>query len=621
MKSIRSSLSPGRVDKSGPVRILRFSRPEVEIEAITHRERRKKVSLPRVNTTARSLQKSTDWAEKSLKAFERTHHLHSKSSNDELVSVFKASLKEQYSIVRPTLDKNVQRLNMTYSKHDSYPLQPFLADLIPPKQSLMERDSVLIDRHYPNPSYSRAANRLVFPGDYEYSMKRSEQLVKSQQSLLHMGQTVEVRRKSKVKDEDEEEEEEEEENDEEFIINLMKKQYETRALSKDKEDLLTGLNLCWSQRQILSQRPESREGASLLFVNNRFYLFAGQGKDKRNDVRVLNPDTWQWSLMKTAYTPKGRIGHTACVYKNKIVVFGGWANYSQRLGLRRCFRKVYVLRLIQGSWFSRIGSGKVPKPRRCHMAAVLGHSLVIFGGLDSMSKRLQSTYVYDLKQHSWLKVPSSPPTGGRSNATFTAVYPPSILGRSDFSVMSPPKLRAELAQSGSGFYLFGGLDDTDRPTNAMSLLEMRNESLVWSEVAQSGTVPLARYDHCAVCLQGRLIICGGRNDSLYASQGDSCLNDVHVFKLESMSWEEVTIHGTVPTGRWGHSCVGFGSKVLMMCGINHHLYLPTDVFVLETDQSYVSELVRQLAEEETQRRSAALKQAVSLMLMGQKGRG
>jgi N-acetylneuraminic acid mutarotase len=618
MKPIRNSLSPGRVDKTGPVRILRFSKPDAEIEAITHRERRKKVSLPTVNTTTRLLQKSTDWADKSLKAFERTHHLHRKSSHVEMVSAFKASLKEQYSIVRPALDKNVQRLNLAYSRQDSHPLTPFQPELIPPKQSLMERDSALIDRHYPNPSYSRAGNRLVFPGDYEYSMKRSEQLVKSQQSLRHMDQTVEVRRKSKARDD--EEEEEQRQSDEEFIINLMKKQHEARALPKHKDDILTGLNFCWSQRQVLSQRPESREGASLLFVNNRFYLFAGQGKDKRNDVRVLNPDTWQWSLMKTAYTPKGRIGHTACVYKNKIVVFGGWANYSQRLGLRRCFRKVYVLRLKQGSWFSRVGSGKVPKPRRCHMAAVLGHSLVVFGGIDSMSKRLRSTYVYDLKQQSWLKVPSSPPTGGRSNATFTAVFPPNILGRSDFSVMSPPKLKAELAQAGSGFYLFGGLDDSDRPTNAMSLLEMRNESLVWSEVTQSGTVPLARYDHCAVYLQGRLIICGGRNDSLYTSQGDSCLNDVHVFRLESMSWEEVTIHGAVPTGRWGHSCIGFGSKVLMMCGINHHLYLPTDVFVLETDQSYVSELVRQLTEEERRRQSSALKQAVSQLLISQGGR-
>jgi N-acetylneuraminic acid mutarotase len=222
--------------------------------------------------------------------------------------------------------------------------------------------------------------------------------------------------------------------------------------------------------------------------------------------------------------------------------------------------------------------------------------MVVFGGMDSMSKRLRSTYVYDLKEQSWRKVPTKSIPGGRSNATLTAVFHAGLLARSDFSVTNPPKLKADFVLPEDGFYLFGGLNDDDVPTNDLSVLKMANGSLEWSEVPTYMRTPSPRYDHCAAFVQGNLIVCGGRNDSLYRSIGDSCLNDVHIFKLESRCWEEVTVYGAVPEGRWGHCSAVYGSKLFMVGGINHHTYLPAEVHVLETDQSYVTELVRQQAE-------------------------
>lgn len=582
-------------DKGAPFRLLRFSSEAAENEILTISRTAKTVrlNLPRVKTAKIGVsQRSTDWAERSLKKFERSHNLTNKSSHSDLVSTVKASLNEQYRFVSPGIDRNVQRLTMSYTKlDDSLPMPSFISELIPPRQNLLENDAVMIDRHYPNPSYSKAGNRIVLPGDYEFTTKRYDLLAKSHYSSAHFRANV-----VRVPDDEQGEDDTEQQNDEEFIINLMKKQHEARSMPKQKENLLAGLNFFWSQREVASSKPEAREGASLVCINRRFYLFAGQGKDKRNDVRILNPDTWTWAQMNTAYTPKGRIGHTACAFKNKMVVFGGWAHYSQRMGIRRCFRKVYTLRLKQGSWFSRVGSGTTPKPRRCHMAAVLGRSMVIYGGLDSMSKRLRSCYVYDLKEQDWSKLPKSPIPGGRSNGTLTAIFHSSLMNRSDFSIRAPPKLKAEFIQPGSGFYQFGGLNDDDTPTNELHVLEMRDSSLVWSEVAYTGTAPLPRYDHCATYIQGCLIICGGRNDKLFAKHGDSCLNDVHVFKLETMGWEEVIVHGSVPGGRWGHCTAVFGTKMLILGGINHHSYLSTDIHVLETDQSYVTELVRQQAE-------------------------
>lgn len=599
MKSPNDFISTDRGTKVGPFQLLRFNNAatENEVVVITRKDRTLKLSLPRVSTPHMSSgRSSTGWAEKSLKSFERTHNLGIKTSNEELVNTFKASLKEQFQIVSPSFDKNLLRLSSTRSRlDDTRPMTPFVPELVVPKQQLMELDAKLIDKHYPNPSYSRAGNRIVLPGDFDFNDVRYEQLVKSHHSLMRfksiMDQTATSPREEKLN----------EPNDEEMILGLMKRQDEAKVQHKQKDNLLTGMNLFWSLREVSCTRPEAREGASLVSINRRFYLFAGQGKDKRNDVRVLNPDTWLWAQMNTAYAPKGRIGHTACAYKNKMVVFGGWAHYSQRMGIRRCFRKVYILRIKQGSWYSRVGSGDVPKPRRCHMSAILGRSLIVYGGLDSMSKRLRSCFIYDLKDQAWTKLPKSPIPGGRSNGTLTEIFHSTLQSRSDFSVTAPPKMKAEFVLPGSGFYLFGGLNDDDVPTNQLHVLELRDGSLAWSLVRPDGKPPLPRYDHCAAFTQGSLIICGGRNDSLYAEKRDSCLNDVHLFKLATMSWETVIIHGSVPEGRWGHCCTAYGSKILMIGGINHHTYLPSEVHVLETDQSYVSELVRQQAETERRR--------------------
>jgi N-acetylneuraminic acid mutarotase len=590
--------------------MLRFSNaiPEHEIVVITRKEQTKRMRIPRHRTLSMPSPLSTEWAEKSLKNFENVHKLSRNSSQGELVNTFKASMKDKYPKVSHCIDVNVQRLSLTHSRANSRPLTPYVEEPLPPLQTLVEYDTELIDKYYPNPSHSRAHNRIVLPGDFEYDAKRSEQLAKSQHAMSQLKgsdkSTPVVNKES-----------EDDAKDEEFILNLLKTQYEAKYLPKPKDNLLAGLNFFWSQRDVSSTRPEAREGGSLVCISQRFFLFAGQGTEKRNDVRVLNPDTWLWTPMKAAYAPKGRIGHTACGYKNKMIVFGGWAHYSQRMGIRRCFRKVYILRLKQGSWYSRVGSGEVPKARRCHMAASLGRSMIIFGGLDSLSKRLRNTYIYDIKDQSWQKVPTTLLPGGRSNGTLTRVFHSSLMNRSDFSVLSPPRLKSEFVLPGSGFYLFGGLNDEDIPTNELLVLEMKNGSLVWSEVRQGGSAPLARYDHCAELVQNCIIICGGRNDSLFKRYGDSCLNDVHVFKVESLAWEEVKVHGSIPAGRWGHCCAAYGSKLLMLGGINHRSYLSSDVYVLETDRAYVTELVRQLADQQRRRdaENTALKRTSALL--------
>jgi N-acetylneuraminic acid mutarotase len=56
-----------------------------------------------------------------------------------------------------------------------------------------------------------------------------------------------------------------------------------------------------------------------------------------------------------------------------------------------------------------------------------------------------------------------------------------------------------------------------------------------------------------------------------------------MLNLETLCWETVEAFGRKPIGRWGHSSVTFGNKLIVFGGINHNAYCSNDIHCLETD--------------------------------------
>lgn len=517
--------------------------------------------------------------EKSLKQAESV-----KGSEDYLSSL-QSSLKEQHKFLNPSLSKNFLRLNLL--KNYSHPSSPIasrrtsaLGQYIP-KRRMAEHE--YIDRYYPHAADSKATNKLPLPGNVDFNME----IIKARRV-----DGIEIKRKqsefectaSLAEQKDE-------------IMRLMPSEEEAEAHFSSPREPQTHINshltkYYWSVRSVAGNRPESREGAAFVLLSRQLYLFGGQSMTKRNDLRVLNPDTWTWTMLPTYYTPKGRIGHSLCPYKQQLILFGGWSHYSSRLEMRRCYGKLLVLTLEgEFKWQRFTGGGDMPKSRRDHSMAYLGSSMLVFGGVDSRSRVFSNFRILDMEEYRWKKpvIHSVSKPVARYLATLTAVFHPHYFTRWDFSVFKIPPPKIDHILPYSGFYLYGGLSEANKELGDLWVLKCLDEGLEWQEVTPAGSPPCARYAHSSTFVGHLLVIFGGRSDTKGFA---GCLSDLHILRLDLMRWEQIQVCGNPPEKRWGHVAVGLGSKVLVLGGIQFQQFPAADLFALETDPGYVSELIR-----------------------------
>ena len=501
--------------------------------------------------------------------------------------------------INPEISKNIKRVNlMTTKNRDDQDSRPSSrSGRKPPAYGTSLLDKQYIDANYPHSASSRAVNRLPLPSNLEYNIpnlilaaKKSPPatIIPNRHSGLSLEDTL-------TRDKD-------------MVLSLLPQyDYQHTTIREKKDSTVSdGMKVFWSTRQVAGQRPESREGTSVCWLDRKLYLFGGQSMTKRNEVRVLNPDTWIWSILSTQYTPKGRVGHSITPYKRQLVLFGGWSHYSVRLRMRRCFKKLYILYLDgEPNWQRFRGDGRIPKSRRYHCNCSLGASLLVYGGIDTHSKVLSSLYVLDMEILRWTKIKINGGPGPRSNATFTSVFHTSLMVRSDFTVFTMPKLRMDQILTNSGFYLFGGLDGKAQPMNDLWQLGLFESGFAWHKVETTGEQPIPRSDHTTVAIAGYLVVFGGRND--FKANGSMCLGDLCMLKIETLKWEHITFGGTVPHPRWSHCAAAIGTKVLVLGGIDYAHFLPADLFSMETEPSIVNEMLKIEQEKQRQEKQILLR--------------
>ena len=499
----------------------------------------------------------------------------------EFLGLAKASLAETYSHVNPSLERNMMRVNLaSRGKLGELPdvsIRSFKSPQ-PMKSSLKPEEQVHIDQFYEHPASSKAINKLPLPDSPHFnSALFGRKALPSTSNFLkssHSNEHAEANKRA--------------------IFSIMPKE-EGQLKEIDAESInhpTTALTFFWTIKPLAGSRPESREGASMLLVDRKVYLFGGQSMTKRNDIRVMHPDSGTWIMLSTYYSPKGRIGHSLCPYKNMLFLFGGWSHYSQRLRMRRCFKKVYVLTISEENRWQRYScSGDSPKSRRDHAMAYLGSSMLIYGGIDGHSRVLKSARVLDMETLRWQKlgVRGQNKPGRRSAATLTAVFPTAWTLRWDLSVFALPRAGPDTSYNYIGFYLFGGLHQT--ALNDLWLLRVTETTFYWQELHPAGLAPSPRFAHTTTHIGQMLVICGGRND-LAVNTANGAFSDVVILRLEMLRWEHVNLAGSCPEGRWGHCAVGFGSKILIFGGLNYAAFLPATMYVLETEQLQAMELIK-----------------------------
>lgn len=359
----------------------------------------------------------------------------------------------------------------------------------------------------------------------------------------------------------------------------------------------------WEKRTGIGFNPSSRAGATLTIVNRKAYLFGGECRTRFNDVKVLNTDVWRWEAPGPAGEgdppPDARVNHSAVCFRNSLVVFGGSGEYNPMLKLRNCFNRVHLYDTISNRWKTAETVGQPPSVRRNHACAVVGSTMLVYGGMDEVGNVLDDLYALNLETMRWfvprLHKSSGPKPGKRHSLSMLPAYQFSLLRQYHFDIFHIPTVYDEtFTRTSSGIYMFGGANQAGVATNDLFILKPKpidfkddDYYLKWSRPDISGTPPEPRYAYSAALKSRYLVLFGGRNDAVGRSaitvQGLSLLN------LESMRWETVVAHGVKPAGRWGAAVATSGSQVIIFGGLRLEEYCSGKLVLLELDPQTVHE--------------------------------
>ncbi|NXO02910.1 GACHH protein, partial [Rhinopomastus cyanomelas] len=113
----------------------------------------------------------------------------------------------------------------------------------------------------------------------------------------------------------------------------------------------------------------------------RVYIFGGIREDRDNSsVYILDTVTWKWLPVAA----QGRVPvltyHSATIYRKELFVFGGALPGKASLAAGSCSNALYIFNPEHEIWYQPISEGEKPLPRLGHSATLLKNKVVIFGG-------------------------------------------------------------------------------------------------------------------------------------------------------------------------------------------------------------------------------------------------
>lgn len=158
-------------------------------------------------------------------------------------------------------------------------------------------------------------------------------------------------------------------------------------------------SLTWKRVDTTGPKPAPRNTHTATLLKTGHILVFG-GRDEFhffNDVWLLDTNTMRWEeLNMEGEKPRGRSGHTAVLVREQnVMVFGGWAGGYSR------FDDLYELNTRTLKWTKHHPTGRLPRQRSGHSAALLTPTtMVIFGGWG-LQTYLSDVCLLDLDTLCW----------------------------------------------------------------------------------------------------------------------------------------------------------------------------------------------------------------------------
>ena len=268
-----------------------------------------------------------------------------------------------------------------------------------------------------------------------------------------------------------------------------------------------GTQLVWAQPRegFAGQAPECRSGHSLTLLPREYkcnaLLFGGRdavsGRHCNDlwqlalgDLTPPHRGAWQWTMLtikpSVEGAPSRREGHTATVFRNYLVIFGG-------LGPSGLLNDVSAFNLDTMEWAPPPTSGLPPIRRHRHSACTFARQWVIFGGFSEYGDVENDLSVLDMDVWKW--------------------FVPKISGEAPC-----PRMAHSATRFGKDMLVYGGYclpEIAGEKRYLCDLFVLKTDTWTWSTPEMGSAVPsaLERAGHTATAVQDLLLILGGRGEN------------------------------------------------------------------------------------------------------------
>lgn len=165
-------------------------------------------------------------------------------------------------------------------------------------------------------------------------------------------------------------------------------------------------SMVWTNSQLSNKEvPAVDSHSGVLYTADMTFILIFGGfisGTRSNQIYRLNLSSLAWdSPSDGCIKPCPRAGHAAVSYKTYMYIYGGCNEDNDRLN------DIWRLDLTKFDWEEIKIKDEVPTGRSGHSAVVYKDTMIVFGGLKDLIKETNDMYTLDLTTHSWNMIQNS----------------------------------------------------------------------------------------------------------------------------------------------------------------------------------------------------------------------
>ncbi len=163
----------------------------------------------------------------------------------------------------------------------------------------------------------------------------------------------------------------------------------------------------WKNPVIKGKPPQPRYGHSAILYQNSMIIFGGEDNETSeslSDVHLLDLETWTWMQPQVSgEIPPSRSFHTAILVQDSMLVWGGHAEAKDG-GYIFSDVAVHILNLKTWQWSQVTPKGTPPEARSQHSTALFKDKLFIYGGSYDIYAARDDLHLLDLTKMCWIDI-------------------------------------------------------------------------------------------------------------------------------------------------------------------------------------------------------------------------